>query len=423
MLKFPHMLVASAVACTLLSGCNETAGTAEIAPTAAESAPDATAGGSEKTTSSSVTAGSTPSRTSSSSAAPPATSPPVTAPPVTSPPVTSPPVTSPSVSSPPVSSPPVASSPVTDGSTTGAAPADPASRPIPAASSGVGATSLQVKPTSEVAPLAADGVGAMRLICTYSHMAFDDPIVFPGKPGASHLHTFFGNTSTDGNTTTESLSVGGSTCWGGTANRSSYWIPAMVDTATMRAIVPSSFLVYYKSGYNAIPKSQIQAPPNGLRVVAGNSVTQSSAKNPWEVWHYFECNDANRSQSMPLCQGGGTLSVSLHFPNCWDGVNLDSVDHRSHMAHSGGGVCPKSHPVAIPVVTLNIFYQVPNGESTANWRLSSDNYANSIAAGYSMHGDFWINWDEGIKNAWMEGCVRAGRDCHAHLIGDGRQYY
>src|SRR4051812_19414717 len=28
--------------------------------------------------------------------------------------------------------------------------------------------------------------------CPYSHSAKDDPIKFPGRPGASHLHDFFG---------------------------------------------------------------------------------------------------------------------------------------------------------------------------------------------------------------------------------------
>ena len=32
--------------------------------------------------------------------------------------------------------------------------------------------------------------------CRYSHQAPDDPIVFPGQPGASHQHTFVGNRTT-----------------------------------------------------------------------------------------------------------------------------------------------------------------------------------------------------------------------------------
>ena len=31
----------------------------------------------------------------------------------------------------------------------------------------------------------------------YSHTASDDPIVYPGQPGQSHLHEFFGNTDVD----------------------------------------------------------------------------------------------------------------------------------------------------------------------------------------------------------------------------------
>ena len=42
---------------------------------------------------------------------------------------------------------------------------------------------------------AGETVGAFRFICQASHEAYNDPIVFPGQPGKSHLHTFFGNTA------------------------------------------------------------------------------------------------------------------------------------------------------------------------------------------------------------------------------------
>ena len=48
--------------------------------------------------------------------------------------------------------------------------------------------------------------------CTFSHAASDDPIVFFGKPGASHHHSFVGNTGTHASSTLESLLAGGSTC-------------------------------------------------------------------------------------------------------------------------------------------------------------------------------------------------------------------
>ena len=57
-------------------------------------------------------------------------------------------------------------------------------------------------------------------------------IVYPLRPGLSHLHTFFGNSDVSGTTSTADLgnlaNFGRSTCAGGLANRSAYWVPAMV---------------------------------------------------------------------------------------------------------------------------------------------------------------------------------------------------
>ncbi|MAD83961.1 MAG: hypothetical protein CL912_13445 [Deltaproteobacteria bacterium] len=51
--------------------------------------------------------------------------------------------------------------------------------------------------------------------------------------------------------------------------------------------------------------------------------------------------------------------------SCWDGVNLDSPDHKSHVAYpkngpqqftgtSTGGACPSTHPVKIPQIMLEV---------------------------------------------------------------------
>src|ERR671921_2539635 len=53
--------------------------------------------------------------------------------------------------------------------------------------------------------------------CPFSHQKQVDPIVNPGEPGtpeakAFHMHDFFGNTTTDSNSTLESLRAGGTTC-------------------------------------------------------------------------------------------------------------------------------------------------------------------------------------------------------------------
>ena len=62
--------------------------------------------------------------------------------------------------------------------------------------------------------------------CTFSHQAPDDPIVFPGKAGASHQHTFVGNRTTDASSTYDSLRAGGTSCTR-RADTAAYWVPAL----------------------------------------------------------------------------------------------------------------------------------------------------------------------------------------------------
>lgn len=300
---------------------------------------------------------------------------------------------------------------------------------IPASPSGLNYTTLRVQSTTDFGDPATDGVGAFRLTCQYSHMAFDDPIVFPNQAGKSHLHVFFGNTSTNYASTSETLATGGSTCAGGIANRSSYWTPAVVDSVTKQAQVPvyDGSIWYYKKGYNNIPASAIQDFPNGLRIITGKSPTAtSSAYWPW-IGHgliRFACvSNGPYGETFPNCPPGDTFLIMLEFPNCWNGVDLDSPDHRAHMAYSVNevsGTCPVSHPVPIPTLSLNIRYLVPAG-GMANWKLSSDMYDGP--GGYSMHADVWFMWDETTKLKWLNNCVRASKDCHGFLLGQGETVY
>jgi hypothetical protein len=122
---------------------------------------------------------------------------------------------------------------------------------------------------------------------------------------------------------------------------------------------------------------------------------------------------------------GNVVYASVAFPQCWDGVNLDSPDHRSHMAYPPipGTGCPSTHPVAVPEVSFKVLYTVKEAGEPLRWRLSSDMYDPTRPAGYSMHGDWFNGWKPEIMDAWVQNCDRASRDCHAHLLGDGRMMY
>lgn len=112
------------------------------------------------------------------------------------------------------------------------------------------------------------------------------------------------------------------------------------------------------------------------------------------------------------CPGG--LRVQVFFPSCWDGVNLDSPDHKSHMSYPASGnynngPCPASHPVQF----ISLFYEVLyNTNAFANmWPNANQQpfvFASGDATGYGGHGDFINGWDVDVLQAVVSNCTNAG---------------
>lgn len=297
---------------------------------------------------------------------------------------------------------------------------------IPTGSAGVNVEQFVL---TQEQPGESDGTGAFRTTCDFSHMAYDDPIVYPGQPGVSHLHAFFGNTGANANSTADSIATtGNSTCRGGTLNRSSYWVPPVVDTRTGKVIKPNSMSVYYKTGYRSVNPADVNVFPYGLRMIAGDMKNDNPGE-PWATTGYgYSCVSSNGSygegREIPQCNSGDDMVQHVYFPQCWDGVNLDSPDHKSHMAYPEPGQgCPASHPVAVPEITYNVPYTVGPNDAPGMWRLSSDNYSINSPGGYSGHGDWFMGWKPEAMKAFVDNCDKPAKDCHSHLLGDGRAIY
>jgi Domain of unknown function (DUF1996) len=285
---------------------------------------------------------------------------------------------------------------------------------IPTSVTGAAGASL-VPTSSGIQRPSGDGTGNFRTVCRFSHMNNDDSIVFPGQPGRSHMHTYFGNTGSNAASTSTSLfTSGNSTCDGGIANRSSYWLPTLFD-ASGNPVIPVYNMIYYKSGYQGTAPAAISSTfPVGLKIVAGNP----TASGPQADYFEWECSGiTNRQAAIPACPAGSTLKATIEFPQCWDGVNLDSPNHSSHMAYGSYETgCPASHPVPLPAITYNIDYVVGPGGSNG-WRLSSDMYSGG-PGGYSLHGDIVTAWDPAVSSQWLNNCTRQNADCHLSIIND-----
>ncbi len=286
----------------------------------------------------------------------------------------------------------------------------------------VGYSSELLAPTTQQ-PMYTD-IGAFRTVCEFSHMAFDDPIVYPGQPGRSHLHAFFGNTGVDANSTAASIAgSGNSTCRGGTVNRTAYWAPAIIDTKDGTPVKPESLITYYKTGYRGIAPAAVQPMPAGLRMIAGDSTASAPTGGGVAIFNCFDPSTGQGPKTVELpttCPVGNTIWATVVFPQCWDGVHLDSPDHKSHMAYPINGGCPATHPVPFPEVTLNFAYTVTDAAAVARWRLASDSYDSRIPAGYSLHADWFNGWKPEIIEAFIRNCDQASRDCFAHLLGNGQ---
>ncbi|MFH8889379.1 DUF1996 domain-containing protein [Streptomyces sp. NPDC017949] len=242
--------------------------------------------------------------------------------------------------------------------------------------------------------------------CSVSRTAPDDPIVFAGRPGASHDHTFMGNTTTDAFSTTASLSAGGTACTA-PGDLSGYWMPTLHNGG--RPVLPTGpQVIYYKSGVTDY--KSVRPFPKGLRFVVG-SPTQTAAEfrghKGWvEGW---ECGDSFKNTEFPAnCPAGTQLNIRMQSPSCWDGKFLDTPDHKAHMAYpvvkpgNNDNVCPTSHPVALPMVEFKMAFPVSGDMSQV--RLSS-------GSGHSFHYDFFNAWDDRTLAALVEHCVKGGLQC------------
>ena len=258
-----------------------------------------------------------------------------------------------------------------------------------------------------------------------NHHNSDNFIVTPGiDHGALHVHDYVGNRTTTARSNDRSLAAGGTTC--ANNDKSTYFWPVIrvkqeangkantqpgPDAGNIgRLVEPNQVKITFSSG----GASKVTATPQFLRSITGDAkeVTNgpANARASWTC-SGFENRITNK---YPVCPGSSAVERILDFPSCWDGKNLDSANHRTHIVFpKANGQCPNGTK-ATPALEYTLVYNsVPNGSVFA-----VDGFAGQLHSPATDHAD----WENVMSAQQMNGvvsCINNGQKCVNQPQGGG----
>ncbi|WP_249324837.1 DUF1996 domain-containing protein [Enterobacter mori] len=263
------------------------------------------------------------------------------------------------------------------------------------------------------------GWGQFNVECGLSHTLADDPMMAFGKPGASMVHDFFGNTKVNAWTSTNQLLANKNTTCTSRADLSSYWAPQLLDTNSGEIIKPIFMKTYYRNTDTRYP---VVPFPEGLQLMVG----EHQSNEPKRGVSYF-CQGVGYSDTLPdfcpLYMGEKVqFNLAFEFPNCWDGINLKSPHHGPRNAiYDIDGRCPVEYPVKIPQLQLNLEYKLPDVIPLDTLRLSINphkqdgKFVPRWGNLYTAHADFFNGWHEDILAYAVDYCLNQDWACDKEI--------
>ncbi|MGA5040898.1 DUF1996 domain-containing protein [Streptomyces capoamus] len=257
----------------------------------------------------------------------------------------------------------------------------------------------------------------------------DNVIVAPGVAnGAHHLHDYVGNQKVNAFSSNNTFLQAGTSCQNRSDLSSYYWPVVRVQDGTQdfdqnkdgggkegnvgRILVPAQAQIKYVGS----PASKVVAMPQFLRIITGDAKTTTNglanANAHWSCTG-FE-NKVQLTQQYPICPQGSKVVRTFAFQSCWDGKNIDSANHRTHVAFAdpASGVCPNGFQ-AIPQLTMRLVYNI-NPPTVQNGQVKNayavDGFPEQLHKAATDHDDFISVTKNGLANK-IANCINNGQNC------------
>ncbi|WP_405505273.1 DUF1996 domain-containing protein [Streptomyces purpurascens] len=255
----------------------------------------------------------------------------------------------------------------------------------------------------------------------------DNVIVAPGvSNGAQHQHDYVGNQNNNAFASDEDLANGETTCQN-QGDKSTYFWPVIriqdgsddidagqpgggQDGNVGKIVEPAQAELKFVGNRT----SDVVAMPKALRIITGDAKAFTNGLNNANTsWSCTGFEDRQSTDKYTICPEGSSVVRTSNFQSCWDGQNIDSANHRTHVDFvEADGSCSNGFQ-AIPQLQVRLVYDVPapqiNNGQVQN-AFAVDSFPEQLHKPITDHNDFINFFDDNVMNEMVQ-CINNGENC------------